>query len=386
MKTVGFPAQMNSSRIPSLDGLRALSISFVFLGHIFMADHAAQQRPVYIRFIRSLLGDGEFGVQIFFVISGFLITWLLLKERNKSGTIDIKAFYIRRAFRILPAYYTLILVMIFLSVLGLISVSGRDLLHVLTFTWIYNFHEWNWYLAHTWSLGVEEQFYIFWPLTLVSLGFRKSRWFAAAVILVVPIARAVFLLPTPKMIHRICFVLFAGRFDILMFGCLAAIIWKSGILREFLQTRIAAPLCYTGGLVAALVASTKLLFPGISENLWFAAFADSIIAFGITMLLLYVTSKPAAAFAQFLNLKPIAWVGVLSYSLYLWQQFFLNPSQTYPVQTLPWNLLGAVCAGAASYYLIEQPMIRLRVSRFSPRPTSQTVVPKSTPEPESETA
>jgi len=115
---------------------------------------------------------GYLGVKVFFVISGFLITSLLLKEHAKNGQISLRAFYLRRVFRIFPASYAFIAVMFLCAVFGLITLLPNDLLHANTYSM--NYHRPHaWYMAHLWSLAVEEQFYFMWPAVLFFAGPRE---------------------------------------------------------------------------------------------------------------------------------------------------------------------------------------------------------------------
>jgi peptidoglycan/LPS O-acetylase OafA/YrhL len=115
---------------------------------------------------------GSFGVRIFFVISGFLITGLLLNERERTGTISLPDFYVRRAYRILPAAYVFMLAMIAAHWHAL---SWSSIFAALTYSSNY-LHEKNWVLGHLWSLSVEEQFYLLWPLPWCCSFARGCGW------------------------------------------------------------------------------------------------------------------------------------------------------------------------------------------------------------------
>lgn len=153
-------------RYPSLDGLRAVSISLVIAHHL-----GVSSLPVIWR-----LDIGNLGVRTFFVISGFLITSLLLAEREKVGRIDIKAFYLRRLFRIVPAYW------VFLSAMA-VSVPVAALLPSLLY--YANYSHPALLVGHTWSLSVEEQFYLIWPLALL----WRPLWAVGAMLILAPIMR-----------------------------------------------------------------------------------------------------------------------------------------------------------------------------------------------------
>ena len=130
-------------------------------------------------------------MKVFFVISGYLITNLLLHELDKTNKIHLGKFYFRRTFRIFPACYAMIAGLILFYAMGWITLTPRDVLHALTYTSNY-YPGRSWSVAHTWSLGVEEQFYLLWPAALVLLGRRKGLYAAASMLLVCPIIREVY--------------------------------------------------------------------------------------------------------------------------------------------------------------------------------------------------
>ncbi|MEO7329892.1 MAG: acyltransferase, partial [Minicystis sp.] len=147
-------------RIPSLDGLRAISILVVLFGHM------AGTRNFAFSFLDRLPTSelANFGVRVFFVISGFLITRLLFEEHARSGTVSLRGFYLRRTLRIFPAFYVFVAVVLVLDRLGKITLLPYDALTALTYTM--NFHPTasrSWQVGHLWSLSVEEQFYLLWP-------------------------------------------------------------------------------------------------------------------------------------------------------------------------------------------------------------------------------
>src|ERR1043165_7467655 len=167
-------------RIPSLDGLRAVAILMVCLSRL------AQTKGSPLHNFSSF---GNLGVRIFFVISGMLITRLLVAEDAHRGAISLRNFYFRRAVRIFPAMWFYMAVMLALRAAGAVSLEPNDNLHAFTYTVNYDQHR-SWYIGHLWSLSVEEQFYLLWPFALWRLGPRQSRWVLAAVIALAPCARA----------------------------------------------------------------------------------------------------------------------------------------------------------------------------------------------------
>ena len=163
---------------------------------------------------------GNLGVGVFLVISGYLIPSLLLREREKTGAISLKNFYMRRVFRIFPAAYTYIAMIAILD-------ARYHILHprvlLFAFTYLTNFHlNRAWYVGHLWSLAVEEQFYMLWPMLVVFWGTRRSSRVALATTLLSPAARVASCYALPMMRERIGEMFFTVA-DPIGFGCLLAI-------------------------------------------------------------------------------------------------------------------------------------------------------------------
>ena len=153
------PDSSKNKKLPSLDGWRAVSISLLLLGHSVFT-------PGFPSFAKAFnsQGTGILGVRFFFVISGFLITWLLVGEREKTGSINLNHFYARRVLRIFPVNY------VHLAVLGLLTAFRQPASAWLAnFTYTTNFFPTGFPTSHLWSLAVEEQFYLLWPFLLCLL-------------------------------------------------------------------------------------------------------------------------------------------------------------------------------------------------------------------------
>jgi peptidoglycan/LPS O-acetylase OafA/YrhL len=215
--------EKNSKKLPSLDGWRAVSIALVLLLHSSYA-------PGFLsRFHWPIMrfDAGDLGVRFFFVISGFLITFLLLQEHAKHDAISLKHFYMRRALRILPVYF------FYLFVLGFLTrYSQAPSAWLANATFTTNFFGTPWSTGHLWSLGVEEQFYLLWPWFLVVVLNRQEGCSKLLKILIVPL----FVAPLVRMINyelwypvTLEFLFqrasFFARFDSLAYGCLAAILF-----------------------------------------------------------------------------------------------------------------------------------------------------------------
>jgi peptidoglycan/LPS O-acetylase OafA/YrhL len=332
--------------MPSLDGLRAISIALVLLGHL-----SGTRGFAYLD-----LGIGDYahlGVVVFFVISGFLITRLLLSEHTKTGHVSLKLFYARRSLRVFPALYTYIACISLLWLAGIVHLEARDFWHAVTYTVNY-MPKRSWDIGHLWSLSVEEQFYLLWPCTLVTLGPRRASWVAVGAILFGPVARSgawYFLKGIPW--HR-DLEMFPMVADSLAMGCLLAKVsgWLEG---QDWYLQLFRPV-YSVGLLALLLLTNRYL----GYNGWVAVFGTSVINVILAILIHRSVYCSRDWMGQVLNWKPIAFVGVLSYSLYLWQQPFLNRTSTAWVNTSPQNLAFAVAASLASYLLLEKPLLKLR--------------------------
>lgn len=340
-----------SSRIPCLDGLRALSILLVLLGHL-RATRGFPSLPWV-----QLFGDvANLGVRCFFVISGFLITHLLLKEARRSGKVSLKAFYIRRIFRIFPAFYTFLGVVAGLTLLGIFSMSSVDLMYAGSYA--INFvHRKPWQLGHLWSLAVEEQFYLLWPVCIVALGWSKAQRVALSAIVLAPMLRIAtwYLLPESRGIITKAFPTIC---DTIATGCILACLrdWLSGSRRY--QAFIAAP-----GFV--LVPLAVLLSNSLgSHTRPDLLIGQTIRNTGIALCIDWCLRNPFSRLGTFLNAGPMIWIGTLSYSLYLWQQLFLNRSSASLLCSFPVNIGLAFVLAMLSFYLVERPCLRARVRLF----------------------
>ena len=338
------PRVRTPTHLPSLDGLRAISIAFVLLGHLSGTAHFGT--------VQLGMGDiAHLGVVVFFVISGFLITTLLMAEESDQGGISLKLFYLRRALRILPASYAFLAVIVVLRFIGIIEVPGRDLL--FSFTYTVNFHAHRvWEVGHLWSLSVEEQFYLLWPFAFVALGGKRAIWVAASVMVVGPAARLgawAFLHGTPYADLE----MFPMVADSLAAGCLLA------GLRNWLEARrwyleLFRP------MYSLLVLSVILMINRLMGFTVAAVLGASLINVGIAVLVHRSVYRASDRIGRALNFRPVAFVGTLSYSLYLWQQLFLNRHSNAWVNAFPQNLVFVIVVALASYLLLERPLLRIR--------------------------
>lgn len=350
------------SRIPSLDGMRAVSIGLVLISHLMFS--SGSRNPALARAAGSL---GGFGVEVFFVISGFIITHLLLKETDRTGTISLSNFYIRRAFRIWPAYYAFLFTVFVLQRLRVLGIATRDLVGSGLFVWNYT-HAQNTWLGHTWSLCVEEQFYLFWPALLWFFGARKALRLALALLLIEPIVRiaTLLLLPATNFFVWRMGLLGHARMDSMMYGCVAAILlghpaFRSRVLR-FLQA---------GGRWVALAAlvNSYLLTQFVPHYL--ETVGLSLEGLCIALMLIWLVCRAEGGMGRLLNTPVLVHVGLISFSLYLWQQLFVNEKTIPLLRNLPMCLVCAFLLAEMSYWWIERPFLRARErwTKGRPRPS-----------------
>lgn len=329
---------MDERYIPTLDGWRAVAILLVIGNHFSDATTGSSGHAGL---------PGQTGVNIFFGLSGFLITSRLLTERP----ISLRRFYIRRAFRILPPVLAYLAVIGTLTVLRLIPVYPQELLAAACF--YRNFLPPNlpdaggWYSGHFWSLSIEEHFYLLWPPLL-----KRVRTFALPVAIGVAVASATWRLAELfREGHRYGHTLVGFpwrtdiRIDALMCGAAVALAYPK--IQKWLSGSV--------WLLAAILYGLVLARFGVRPTIWQSALVPLLIAGTV--------ARPTDLVGRLLDTAPLRWVGRLSYSLYLWQQLWLppaGPARTLGVaQTWPLNLLCVLACAAASYYLIERPSIRL---------------------------
>ena len=337
-------------RIPSLDGLRAVSITAVIGGHLAMSGNL----PLGASGSAILERLPHFGVRVFFVISGFLITSLILEERASTGEFSLSQFYQRRAWRILPPAYLLLSCLLIANLFHFISISSFDYLRAFTYLMNYGPIP-NWFVGHLWSLSVEEQFYLIWPFLLAFLSVRSCRYIAVAFIFISAALRFHMALNPPLDMWRHEYEFqYAGT--AIAFGCLLA------IDRDWLYSRkwfraVCASYFTAPAACALLLANSILLRASGALGL---CIADIVTNLSILVLVAKFTCWPHGPIAGLLNARPVVFVGTISYSLYLWQQIFANSIPRLYSSWFPFNLLMIVLFALGSYYLVEQPSLKIR--------------------------
>lgn len=352
----------DARRIPSLDGLRALSIGLVILSHLL----GTRGFPFSPRALGTVGDFGYLGVKVFFVISGYLITSLLIKEMARTGTISLLGFYQRRAWRIFPAFYAFVGAMCAAWALGVVSLEPGDLLAAVTYTMNYHYTR-SWELGHIWSLSIEEQFYLVWPFLFLLTGKKYLVHTAIAIMVVSLIVRSA------AWFHFRSDDFVEEGFPSVM-GALAVGGLFAG-LQRWLDT---APryLAFLRSPLFLVVPIAVVVFQYPSRPELAYTIGTTFVNLGLALCVDRCVRVPDDWFGKLLNWGPLVWIGTLSYSLYLWQEPFLNHNARSELNTFPFNLAAALVCAMASYYLIERPTLALRDRRARRR---RTPVPTADP-------
>jgi peptidoglycan/LPS O-acetylase OafA/YrhL len=341
-------------KIPSLDGLRAISILLVLLAHScwFLPKIVTQSSP-----FRFIVGNGMHGVAVFFVISGYLITTILLRELASTQSVSLKRFYFRRTLRIFPPYYAFLAVMGLLWASHVLTFDRTSFVAAATYTWACNPHVSSSLLTHAWSLSIEELFYLIWPLCLLFLyPKRRTIHWTISAILLFPVLRVAFYFLMPSLRgHE--FYMVQGWADTMLVGCLLALLrqrqdfeeWHRRVLKGWMVVMIGFVAFYLSPFVITSLPKTAAGFSTIAVN-------PSLVAAATAVIVLYLITRTQSMAAGILNHAIFRHIGVLSYSLYLWQQMFM----THQLHFYWPGYFYAFLAAETSFWLIERPSFRLR--------------------------
>jgi peptidoglycan/LPS O-acetylase OafA/YrhL len=344
-----------SAYLPTLDGWRALSISLVILHH----SQIQITTPIIGPILQSLAKFGEVGVELFFAISGLLICSRLLEEEARFGQISLKAFYLRRAFRILPPAIFYLLAIAILAALHVIPVLPADWFASLFFfrnylmVMEYLRHSplpLHWYTGHFWSLSMEEHFYLVLPAVLVVFK-RTRRWVIAGMAIAVALWRTVL---AHVMHHEYQFNFRTDtHVDALLIPAAIAL-----VLYPLMRKQAAGKYIPAWSFPMFLVMELLLLTNRVPCFF-------TLQAIVLPLLILSTVLHPDTLQGRILESRPLRWIGWISYSLYLWQQLFFgvnfvgSPPGLVLLRQPPVNLAALLVCAAFSYYAIEKPFIRL---------------------------
>ena len=358
------------THVPALDGIRGLAVLIVIASHLNVLLRYQAVTP-WNNLNRLLLG-GFLGVDIFFVLSGFLITSLLLMERSNNSRISLSRFYARRALRLLPALYLLLVVDTAIAVFEKQSFSGQ-----WNETWTSLLYLNNWYyvwpwlrhgsvnfesnLGHLWSLAVEEQFYLLWPMVLMLLlKFRRPKVFAP--VLITLFIGAIILRRTVLWHNNVNWIVILirtdARLDSLLIGALLALFYRHVIVHKTALKLTA---------YAALPIFIVTAYQGPSNSFLYTS-GFTLVAVAILVMIL-ASVEQAWSVSRVLEQSWLRFIGRISYGLYLWhyvvftflsKHFFVGPR----VFRIFVGLSTTMAITMMSWYLVEQPALRFKNRRF----------------------
>ena len=338
---------LQKREIPALNGFRAIAVGAVVgyhsLHHWF---------------------PGRLGVLVFFVLSGFLITWLLLKEADSTGTVSLRGFYRRRALRIFPAFY----VFWILQVLLISPVPWASVLFCAAYLGNYYMglvlHDATTVMSHTWSLAVEEQFYLLWPAIFV---WQRRNLKALAFCLAVGILGVQILRLTLWRLGTNGWYLgtaFETRCDALAIGCFSAVIlWFRPALPPWFFSSWIARLAIFVLVAATYVEATD---PMACLLYWFG-----ISAVATAVLILQGVAYSDHPSFRWLNHPVMQYLGRISYPIYLYHMLVQSLVHRLPLGFVGKGVIavvGLVAIASASYAWIEKPFLKLKTRRPATKP------------------
>ena len=311
-------------RLPTLDGLRGIAILMVLIGHFHQGHLIREYFPLLSKVISRIASAGDIGVELFFVLSGFLITGILLDTKDQPHSLS--KFYVRRVLRIFPLYYgALAIVLVVLPIFVPLDAPGKEIVARQGWLWVYliNFPlvPWIWdesgmfMFGHFWSLCVEEHFYLIWPWVVAAIS--PKRLFALSVFVVAFALMArwwnyVAGDATPLLIRWNTI----QKIDGLAFGALIAIgIRDAGIAARFPTGKSCRFFCWLScTLLVALAFAPKPLFH--SPLFWILRGTLVIFLFGF-ILVAAIQAKPREVLHRCLSSRMLVACGTYSYGLYV---------------------------------------------------------------------
>ena len=354
------------AHLPQLDGLRTVAVALVLAYHVMRTQEL------------SFLPGGFVGVDVFFVLSGFLITSLLLREHAKTGSVDLRRFYVRRLWRLYPALVlvaavTAAAIAFAPGVFGLRSASPAEALVALA----YGMSWWSglelpggpYLLGLTWSLSVEEHFYLLWPLLLLALLRRGGGLRSVVVVAGLANAWPAVLWLTGADPDRL-YYLPDSRFAQLLTGCALATL----LLRRTDLGRLGR--AFTPAAAAtALTALTVVALAGHRTQAWYWLGGMQLLGIGAAVVIGHLVLHTEGRLAQALRWGPLPVLGLWSYGIYLWHLPLIRLAQPVLGETFAVAAGAALLAvpfAAASYRFVEQPLLRRsRRTHLAPAPAAR---------------
>ena len=356
--------------VPALDGLRALAVLAVIAYHMGM----------------GWAPGGLMGVTIFFVLSGYLITSILLAEHEDTSTISLSSFWLRRVRRIVPAVVFAVLGTAALCTIfdhALLTKMRPDVLPTLLFynNWWQIFSDASYFdtlgeaspLAHCWSLSIEEQFYLIWPVALLlclKFGVKRAHLEKGTLVLILLSALAMAIQYDPKDPTFVYYGTHTRAFSLLI-GAFLAFVWPYRNLDDSSGKKLGNQerLIFDGVGIAAIV-GLIIMIVTVSGYSAFNYYGGQLLCSLLAAVAMAVMVHPVSLLGRFFALKPFVWIGKISYSMYLWHYpiiLLMTPNNL--VSELPiWlrlvQLVVIIGMSALSYYFVENPVRHGAVEAF----------------------
>jgi len=339
---------------PGLDAVRGIAVLAVMFYHC----------GIFFNGYTPLVIGGFLGVDIFFVLSGFLITSVLIREKSRNGGISLRNFYLRRIYRLVPAYWLFLFILVLLGWVLLPDAqvtelySGNKFLYAVTYltNWVSAYGAAGGNLNHTWSLSIEEQFYLFWPVALViafwgRLGSKQLIIFTILLVGFLGVLRLIRLdsgTPTSVLYYST-----ESRIDSLLIGCIASLVFMYRVFSDkFLRS--------SGFSILAILATCGIV--------WILSWLDErnpdayriylpTFAICTAIAILWLVSHQGESFSWFFGNRLLLWVGKISYGLYLWHYLSFEITRQLFTSTyiqMAAGILLAFGTAAGSFYFLEQ--------------------------------
>jgi peptidoglycan/LPS O-acetylase OafA/YrhL len=365
------PHNPSKRHLPALDGVRAIAIVMVIIYHSVTGSPG--MTPAQLLFLR-VAGQGWMGVDLFFVLSGFLITGILLDIRNPGHAL--RNFYARRALRIVPVYVVFMIFSLFVAgAVGTMRPSEiAQLQQTQAWYWTYTLnilvalHGWhvtNFPMAHLWSLAVEEQFYLLWPFAVLVLSPAAVRRTALGCIVAAELCRLAFILGGAE--GQVNYALLPTRMDSLAAGAFLACAFRD---RE-LWARVLRYRLVVAGIALLMVVAAVIHRPIVDSQQPF----EQLVLLPAIVALASVVIASAAQGVAWLSGAGLRFIGKISYGMYLWHLVAMRlllmivPVPNTPLPEAWWvfyvemiigTFAGAVMLASVSWYAIEQPFLRMK--------------------------
>jgi peptidoglycan/LPS O-acetylase OafA/YrhL len=367
----GAPELAERAHLPALDGLRGLAILLVIPHN---ADTFSQSAP-WLWPVALLAHAGWIGVQLFFVLSGFLITRNLLARRGADDYL--RSFYVRRALRIFPLYFlTLFVGLVVLP--ALVEFSPGALASHQNQIWLWTFLS-NWAqplglevsgYSHFWSLAVEEQFYLVWPFVVLVAAGTRLFWICLVVALLALLSRAIMMASGAR--HEMLYMFTHCRMDALALGAAAAVLSRNAAAMQWISRQIRALMLAVVGVLVIAALGTHVFSvydPGtliVGQTLLAMAFAVIMLGIGS------VSRGTAAGSIPLLEMRWLRQVGRYSFAMYVFhlpilmllgddlQRFAAIAGTAAPLVYALSAVVLSFVAGMLSYQLVEKHFLRLK--------------------------